>query len=169
MADVTKIQMGPCSVTYKGSDLGHTKGGVTVTYSPDYYESSVDKFGSSVVEKYLVGERMSAEFSLAEFTLANLQVAIAKGTLQGDDAVSVGSFAGKKASETAGLLILHPLALASSDRNSDVSIFKAVVTNELTIEHNNEGEKVLPVIMDGLIDENRSDGSLIGFIGDSIA
>lgn len=169
MADATKIELGPCSVTYKGVDLGHTIGGVVVTYTPEYYESKVDKFGSSVVEKYLVGERLMAETNLAEFTLANLQQAIGQSTLQGDDSVSVGSIAGKKASEKAGLLVLHPLAKAASDRNSDVSIYKAVVTGELKLEHKNDGEKVLPVQFDGIIDENRSDGNLLGFIGDSIA
>lgn len=169
MADATKIQLGPCSVTYKGRDMGHTIGGVTVTYSPDYYETKVDKFGSSVVEKFLVGERMSAEANLAEWTLANLQDAINQSTLQGDDSVSVGSTAGKKASANAGLLVLHPLAAGSTVRDYDVAIYKAVVTSELKIEHKNDGEKVLPVTFDGLIDENRSDGNMLGFIGDSIA
>lgn len=169
MADATKIQLGPCSVTYKGRDMGHTIGGVTVTYTPEFHETVVDKFGSSVVEKFLVGERMTAEANLAEFTLANLQDAINQSTLQGDDSVSVGSTAGKKASANAGLLVLHPLAAGSGVRDYDVAIYKAVVTSELKIEHKTDGEKVLPVVFDGLIDENRSDGNMLGFIGDSIA
>lgn len=169
MADATKVQLGVCSVTYKGQDLGHTIGGVTVTYAPDYHETKVDRTGSSVVEKFLVGEKFSAECNLAEFTLANLQVAINQSTLQGDDSVSVGSYAGKRASANAGLLVLHPIAAGSGVRDYDVSIYKAVVTGELKIEHKNDGEKVLPVNFDGLVDENRSDGNLLGFIGDSIA
>lgn len=168
MADATKIQLGPCSVTFKGRDMGHTIGGVTVTYTPDFYESKVDKYGSSVVEKFLVGEKLMAEFNLAEFTLANLQDAVNQSTLQGDDSISVGSTAGKKASVNAGLLVLHPLA-AGSARDYDVSIYKGVVTSELKLEHKNDGEKVLPVTVDGLVDENRSDGNMLGFIGDSIA
>jgi hypothetical protein len=168
-ADATKIQLGPCQVTYKGRDMGHTIGGATVTYSPDYHETKVDKYGSSTVEKFLVGEKLMAEFNLAEFTLANLQDVINQSTLQGDDSVSMGSVAGKKASLNAGLLVLHPLANASTNRDNDVSIYKAVITNELKIEHSNSGEKVLPVVADGLIDENRSDGNMLGFIGDSIA
>lgn len=169
MADATNIQLGPCSVVYKGVDLGHTIGGVVLVYTPEYHETMVDKFGNSVVQKFLVGERLVAKANLAEFTLANLQQAIGQSTLQGDDSVSIGSVAGKKASEKAGMLVLHPLALAASDRNSDVTIYKAVVTNELTIEHKNDGEKVLPVEFDGLIDENRADGNMLGFIGDSLA
>lgn len=169
MADATKIQLGPCSVTYKGRDMGHTIGGVTVTYTPDFYDSKVDKYGSSVVESFLVGEELMAEFNLAEFTLANLQDAINQATLQGDDSVSVGSTAGKKASANAGLLVLHPLAAGSGVRDYDVSIYKGIVTSELKIEHKNDGEKVLPVTVRGIVDENRSDGNMLGFIGDSIA
>lgn len=170
MADATKIQLGVCDVTYKGVNLGHTQGGVTVTYSPDFHETSVDAYGSSVVEKFLVGERLKAKVNLAEFTIANLQNAINQGTLQGDDAVSVGSKAGKRASVNAGLLLLHPLNSPANDtRQYDVSLYKAVVTNELAIEHKNDGEKVLPVEFEGLIDEGRTDGNLLGFIGDSIS
>jgi len=149
--------------------MGHTIGGVTVTYTPDFYKSKVDKYGSSVVEEFLVGEQLMAEFSLAEFTLANLQDAINQSTLQGDDSVSVGSVAGKKASVYAGLLVLHPLAYAATVRDYDVAIYKAVITSELKIEHKTDGEKVLPVTADGLVDENRSDGNMLGFIGDSIS
>lgn len=168
MADATKIQLGPCTVTYKGRDMGHTIGGVTVTYTPDFHDTVVDKFGSSVVEKFLVGEKFMAECNLAEWSLANLQDAVNQSTLQGDDSISVGSAAGKKASANAGLLVLHPVANASTNKNDDVAIYKAVVTSELKIEHKNDGEKVLPVTFDGLIDENRSDGNMLGFIGDSI-
>lgn len=170
MASATNIQLGVCDVTYKGVNLGHTIGGVTLTYTPDYHETKVDKYGSSTVEKFLVGEKLMAKCNLAEFTLANLQVAIAQGALAGDDAVSIGAQAGKRASAQAGLLVLHPInAPANDTRGYDVAIYKAVVTSEVAIEHKNDGEKVIPVEFDGLVDENRSDGNLLGFIGDSIA
>jgi hypothetical protein len=174
MSDARKIQLGPCSVTVYhpvlGSvDLGHTIGGVAATYTPSFYESKVDKFGDSVVEQFVTGERMKVEGNLAEFALTNLRALINAGTLQGDDSVSVGSVAGKRASDNAFLVVVHPLAYASTVRDYDVSIFKAVSVGELKLEHKNDGEKVLPFVFDGLIDENRSDGSMLAFIGDSIA
>jgi hypothetical protein len=170
MADATKIQLGVCSVVYKGTDLGHTIGGVTVVYNPTFHKTSVDKYGESVVEQFLIGEALSAQVNLAEYTIANLQNAINQGVLQGDDAVSVGSNAGKRASANAGLLVLHPLNSPANDtRQYDVSIYKAIPTSDLKIEHKNDGEKVLPVTFEGLIDENRTDGNMLGFIGDSIS
>lgn len=170
MADATKIQLGVCSVTYKGTDLGHTIGGVTVAYKPSFHKTKVDKYGESVVEQFLIGEELTAKLSLAEFTIANLLAAINQGNAQADDAVSVGSYAGKRASANAGLLVLHPLNSPASDtRQFDVSIYKAIPTGDLEIEHKNDGEKVLPVEFEGLIDENRADGNMLGFIGDSIS
>ena len=169
MADARNVQLGPCRVTYKGRDMGHTIGGVTVTYKPKFHDVKVDKYGDSIVEKFLVGEALEAEANLAEWTLANLTDAIAESTAQGDDSISMGSVSGKKASDQGGLLVLHPLAYADSVRDYDVSIYKAVVSGEVKIENKNDGEKVLPVKFEGLIDENRSDGNLLGFIGDSIS
>lgn len=169
MASANNIKLGVCTVTFKGVDLGHTIGGVTVTYTPEYKETSVDKFGKSIVEKFLVGERVKAKFSLAEWTLANLQKVIDQNTLQGDDSISVGSIAGKKATVNAGMLLLHPIENAASNLNDDFGIYKATIAgSELEIAYNNEGERVLPCEFDGMIDENRSDGNMLFFIGDSI-
>ncbi len=174
MADARKIQLGPCSLTAYhptlGSvDLGHTIGGVAATYTPEFYESKVDKFGNSVVEMFLIGERMKLEGNLAEWALTNLRIVMNQGTLQGDDSVSVGSVAGKKASDSAFMVVAHPIAAGASVRDYDVTLVKAVSVGELKLEHKNDGEKVLPFVFDGMIDENRSDGSMLAFIGDSIA
>lgn len=173
MADARKIQLGPATVTiYHPTlgtvDLGHTLGGVTATYAPEFHETQVDQYGKSVVEQFLVGERMSVEGNLGEFALNNLRALINGGTLQGDDSVSVGSVVGKRASTNAFMAVVHPVA-AGSSRDFDVTLFKAVSVGELKLEHKADGEKVLPFMFDGLIDENRSDGSMLGFIGDSIA
>jgi hypothetical protein len=174
MADARNIQLGPCKLTaYHPSlgtvDLGHTIGGVTATYTPEFHETKVDKFGNSVVEQFLIGERFKLEGNLAENTLPNLRTILNQGNLAGDDSVSVGSVAGKKASANAFMVVAHPLAYADTVRDYDVTLFKAVSVGELKLEHKNDGEKVLPFVFDGLIDENRTDGSMIGFIGDSIA
>lgn len=167
--DARNIQLGVCSVTYKGTLLGHTIGGVTVTYTPTFHETKVDQYGESVAKLFLVGETLEAEFNLAEFTLTNIQAAIDQGTAVGDDSTSIGSNAGKNANTTAGLLVLHPIVNAATNYNDDISIYKAISTGPLKIEMKNDGEKVIPVKMVAIIDETRSDGNLLGYIGDSIS
>jgi hypothetical protein len=170
MADATKIQLGICSVVYKGVDLGHTKNGVTVTYTPDFHKTEVDLYGSTPVEFFLVGESLKAKVNLAEYTIANLLVAINQGVAAGDDAVSIGSKAGKRASTTAGLLVLHPVNSPANDtRQYDVAMYKAIVTSELPLDHKNDSEKMIPVEFESIVDEGRTDGNMLGFIGDSIS
>ncbi len=168
MADATNIQLGACSVSFKGTDLGHTIGGVTVTYAPEYHQTKVDKY-TAPVKSFLVGEMLTVEVNLAEHTLANLKVAINDQTAVSDDALSIGKVVGAVSSLTGGELKLHPLANASTNYNDDITLYKAVVSGELKIELKTDGEKVLPVKWTAHVDEGRSDGNLLGYIGDSIS
>lgn len=168
MADATKVKLGVCSVVLDGTDLGHTIGGVEVMYKPEYHKTSVDKYGSSPVEEYLIGESLSAKVPLAEFTVANLKKAMPQGVQSGSK-LTLGSFAGKKSTDKSGTLVLHPIANAANDRSEDVALYKAVVTSEVTLPMKNDAEKVIEVTFEAHVDESRGDGSLLGLIGDSLS
>lgn len=165
--DATNVTLGVCDVYLNGTHMGLTMGGVEATYSPEYHESKVDQY-SGMIEKYLIGEKWSAKVPLAEFTLANINKAIGESTLSGGK-VTLGSKAGKRASAHAAQLVLHPIANSAGDRSEDVVIWKAVSTGELVIGMKNDGEKILECTFEGLVDESRTDGSLLGLIGDSAA
>lgn len=169
-ADVTNVKMGPCSVTFNGSDLGHTKGGVTVSYEPEYHDITVDKYGNTVVEKVLIGESLKVTVPLAEHTIANLEVAIPAGTDGGSGSrVTIGQDAGELMAQYAHTLVLHPLANAAGDRSEDVVLYKAVVGENIEFVMGNDGEKIAEVIFHALLDESKSAGSRLGLIGDSAA
>lgn len=167
MADVTKVQVGACSVTYNGLDLGHTKGGVEVSYEPTYKDVSVDKYGETVVEKYLTGEKFTAKVPLAEFTIANLRNAMPKSTFAGaaNTRITIGAAAGKKATDSAAQLVLHPLNQGT--RQHDIVLYKAYVASQVVLSHKNDEEKIIEVTFEALLDESRSDGNYLGLIGDS--
>jgi len=167
MADITNVQLGACSVTFNGYDLGHTKGGVEVTYEPVYQDLAVDKYGETVVDKVLVGEKLLAKVPLAEYTIANLKRAIPNATFAGavDSRILVGKSAGGKQSANAYQLVLHPLSEGS--KRHDVVFYKAVVTSQITINHKNDEQKVIEVEFTALLDETKTDGNYLGMIGDS--
>lgn len=167
MADATKVKLGVCSVTFGGTDLGHTMGGVEVIYKPEFHETSVDLYGKSRTESFLIGESLSAKVPLAEFTLANLKKAMPSATLSSATKLTIGARAGKRLTDSTAQLILHPIANAANDRSEDVVIYKAGVTSETTIPMKNDQEKVIEVEFTGHIDESKSDGNLLGLIGDS--
>jgi hypothetical protein len=167
--DATNIKMGPCQITYKGENLGHTKGGVTVTYTPEYYDIMVDKYGNTVVDKVLIGESLKATVPLSEFTVENLLVAMPAAEEGGVGArATIGKDAGEKMAASAGALILHPLINAANNRAEDVVLYKAIVAEEIEVAHNWEGEKLIEVTFQALIDESKASGNRLGLFGDSV-
>ena len=162
--DSTKVTLGVCNINFNGTDLGLTIGGVEVVYTPTFHDTKADQF-TTVIEKFLIAEKLEAKVPMAEFTLAHINKAIAQSTLSGGK-VSFGSYSGKKASAMAHPLVLHPIA-NGSDKSEDVVIFKAVSTGALTISMKNDGEKIIMATFEGLVDSTGADGSMLGLIGDS--
>lgn len=165
-ADIDNVKIGVCSVTFDDVDLGHTKGGVVLSYAPEYHDVTVDKYGNTPVDEVLIGERFVARVPLAEATLANIQVAIPAGETDGSK-VTVGKDSGESMAASAAELVLHPIANDSDDLSEDVVIYKAVVTNTVEVGFTYDGERVLEVEFTALIDESKSSGNRLGLIGDS--
>jgi len=165
-ADVTNVKLGVCSATFNDVDLGHTKGGVVVTYSPEYHDVTVDKYGDTVVEKVLIGEKLVAKVPLAEATIANVTVALPAATGAASK-ITIGDSAGTAMAALAKELVLHPIANDSDDLSEDVVLYKAVVSSEINIEYTYDGERVVEVTFEALLDEDRTDGDYLGLIGDS--
>lgn len=171
MSDVANIKIGACKVTFGGVDLGHTKGGVTVNYSPEYADITADQYGNSVIDKALVGEKMTVKVPLAETQVANLANVLPMGSLAGagNKRLTLGSDAGARLASEAAVLVLHPLVNEASNRDDDVVIYKAVVTGEVELNYSVEDERVVEVEFEALIDTSKSNGSYLGIIGDSAA
>lgn len=169
MAAVSNVSIGACSVVFAGVDLGHTIGGVEVSYAPTYKDVAVDKYGNTTVEKFLMGEKFTAKVKLAEYTMANAAVALPQASQQGATGGRdmIGRAAGRRATNATALLVLHPLRLGSTDRSQDVVMYKAYVGSTVLIPHNNTGEKVMEVLFEAILDETRADGQYLGLIGDS--
>lgn len=168
MADITNVKMGVCSVKFGTTDLGHTKGGATVTYEPDIHDVNVDMYGSTPAEKILIGQRLKATVPVAEATLANLAIAL-PGTTADASAITIGGKVGQVLSDDAETLVLHPVANEPTDLSEDVVIFKAVVVNTIEIPFKVDEERVVELEFEGIIDESKGDGSMLGLIGDSSA
>ena len=169
MADVTNVQVGVCDVSYNGVDLGHTLGGVVVTYEPEYKDVTVDAYGNTPVEKYLIGEKLTAKVPLAEYTIAHLRNAMPQATFAGaaNARITLGAKSGKSAVADAYQLVLHPSR--EGTRRHDIVFYKAYVDSAIELNHTKEDEKVIEVTFVALVDESKSDGNYLGLIGDSTA
>lgn len=169
MGDITKVKVGVCSVTYNGLDLGHTKGGVEVSYEPTHMDVQVDKYGTTVVEKYLTGEKFTAKVPLAEYTIANLRNAMPQASFAGaaNARITLGASAGQAAKTDSYQLVLHPIS--EGTRAFDIVMHKAYVASQITLAHKVDDVKVIEVMFEALLDESKSDGNYLGLIGDSTA
>ncbi len=165
--DITKVKLGTCQVTFNGTDLGHTIGGCEATYEPMFKAINVDKYGGTDVERILIGEKLSVKIPLAETSIANLAAAMPHGT-RGTQKISVGSVAGKKQTLVGFLLTLHPFANATNDKSEDFNIFKAASSEPVMLPYKNDNERVYEVTFTALLDEGRTDGNMLGVIGDSL-
>lgn len=169
MANATQVELGAVDVSIDGVDIGHCEGGAEVTYEPQFQESAVDTYGKTPIEARLMGERLTAKVRFAEYTIANLRKAMPQTQFAGaaNARITIGAKAGKKASDDAVQLVLHPHDKGT--RVHDVVFYKAVVIRSVTLPHTNDGDKLIEVEFLALIDESKSDGNYLGLIGDSTA
>lgn len=169
MASVSNVRLGVCTVTFNSVDLGHTLGGVEVVYEPTYKDVHVDKYGETVVEKKLIGEKLTAKVPLAEYTIANLKAAMPAGQFAGaaNARIQMGKSAGLGMLASAAQLVLHPQDQGT--RAYDVVFHKAIVASQITLVHKTDEEKIIEVEFEALLDESKSDNNYLGFIGDSTA
>lgn len=171
MGSTQNVKMGVCSVVYDGTDLGYTKGGTTFRYAPEYHDVTVDQFGNTPINSYLIGELAEAKVNMAESTLALLHSVCPTATQVVDGNKSKLTFGSKPGIELlsrAKKLVLHPQCMGA-DKSLDVTIHKAAIKSELNLNYKVDGEYVYEVTFVALVDETKLDGNLLFNIGDESA
>lgn len=167
MSDIQNYQLGPCEVSFDGVALGYSKGGVEVTYEPEYHMATVDQYGNSPIDAFLIGEVWKAKVPLAESTVDNLKVALPNGTeAVTGERVTIGKKPGVRMSTLAKELVLTP---TDGDKTDEIVFHTAIVLSPLTIISKPDEPKVYEVEFTALVDTSKADGNLFGHVGDSAA
>lgn len=171
MGNVQNVQIGIQNITFGGRDLGHTDGGCEFGYEPEFTAVTVDKYGNTAVDQVLIGEIVRVTVPLAELTLENLKMAIPSATIVenvdgGGKQIRIGSVAGKRLSEMAETLVLHPSWLPAEDKSLDIKLHKAVITSEVALPFRKDEKTVYEVEFVALIDEEQGEDGLLAVIGD---
>jgi hypothetical protein len=159
MANAQNIKIGHANVIWKGVDLGHTMGGITVSYEPEYTDIKANDF-SGVIDKVLTAEKWTITVPLAESTLANITKAIGTASATSATLSKVGSKTGKRLNAVAGELFLNP-----TDGSEDVVFYKAVPVESVELNYEIDNERIVEVTFEALVDESKTDGNLLGHIG----
>ncbi|KLN95666.1 hypothetical protein QU516_17155 (plasmid) [Moellerella wisconsensis] len=106
---VENIKLGACNVSFKGEDLGFTKGGVEVEISTDTLKVNVDQMGETVVSEFIQGRNIKVTVPLAETVLERLAAIMPGSTLSAEkDVISIMTGIGVNLVEVAQELVLTP-------------------------------------------------------------
>lgn len=169
--DISKVRIGACQITYKGVNVGHTLDGVELTFEREFEDLTVDKYGSSPVDKALTGNKLMAKFKLAQPDFAALNIANPEGEgADGStgDRIGLGSDAGYLLRQDAGELVLRPLKnVASANDSEDVVLYKAVSVENIELSYKVDEQRVIEVTFEALVDETYGVGRRLGHVGPS--
>lgn len=167
------IKLGVCDCFWTPPDseaevfLGLTKGGVDLTYTPEWYEITVDQFGNTLTDAALVGETVSVKIPLAETDTNKLRMFCHTATWDATrKKLTFGRFPGMRLESVAGKLRLHPIA-NGTDLSEDVTIFKAVNRAPLELGYKIDAERIYQTEFFGMIKRANGPGKFLFEIGDA--
>jgi len=164
MSDVSKIELGPAKLNWNDSDMGSTEGGVTVEIEKRTREQTTDQYGESLVDLIETGIRARVRASIAEWTLAELEVAFPEF---GQDTTNKylyfgGEPVGALRASYAKALYVRPYA-ESTDVN-DIVFHLAIPHITGPVTFNNEGDRIVEVTFECVLDTSKAAGKMLGQI-----
>lgn len=169
--DLTQVEIaGPCRLTYKGIDIGHTLDGVELSVDRKTAGVFVDRYGESPVDYVITGTTAKAKFKLAQWQDRSWDIALPEGQntdVAVLDQTGFGTDAGYSLRGDAGILTIHPLKYATGDQSHDVTLYLAVNTNSLVLPYKVKDQLVLEVEMEALVSEQYGTGRRLGHIGNA--
>jgi hypothetical protein len=168
MANIQNLRIGPCSLVWKTQDLGHTLGGVKLTYERKLTDLKVDKYGDSPVDSALTSTMLQIAFKVAEPVAALIQRIIPEGSNNtGGLGQQVGFAAGEGDTmrKYAGLLTMHPLSKVPTDTSEDITVYLAYPSGNTVLNYDANNQRVYEVTMGALVDEEFTAGRRLGHIG----
>jgi hypothetical protein len=154
------VKIGVCALTFDGADLGYTKGGVDVSITTETYTVTVDQFGTTAINDYVIGINCTVTTPLAETSLENLAAVMPAAALVIDGATSskkkvqVTTGVGTNLIDSAGELILHPVALAADNVTEDFILPNAASTGQISFAYSLDAERVFNTVWKAYPDVN---------------
>lgn len=168
--DPANIRLGACVVSYNGSLLGLTKGGVSVDIMTNTKTVEVDQFGNTAVNEYIIGRSVKVKIPVAETDVDSMfrLIGAAGATLTPGSAgvgkyISVTNGVGLSLRAAAKVLILHPHALPTIDKSEDITIPLAATAGTFSFAYKVDEERVYSLEFVGYPDLT---SSLLFYYGD---
>lgn len=152
--DFSNLEMGPCTVNFKTTDLGLTKGGVEVEFATEVTNVTADQFGDTVINQYVKGRMVKVKVPLAENDLTKFAAAFPGVTLVTNGAnkkLVVKAAVGTSLRALAGPLILHPKERAAIDKSRDVTIPLAMAKGDMSFAFKHDDQRIFMLEFEGYV------------------
>ena len=165
-SDTANVKVGVANITFAGADLGYTKGGVEVEVTTEKYTVTVDQFGNSPINDYLIGRSISVTTPLAETTVDNLIITMPGATKIGTGTVKaeVTTGVGVNLIDVADELVVKPQAAV--DESETITIPKAATAGNMSFAYQLDSERIFNVEWSGYPDPTTK---LLYIFGDKAA
>jgi len=158
MADATNfenLEMGPCTPTFKGVNLGLTKGGCEVAIATESTMITADQFGETAIDEVIKGRKVTVKVPMAERDLDKLLAVTPGATLVTNGTkkkLTLGSGVGASLRKSAGVLVLHPKGMPDTDKSRDFVVPIANSKGDMTFAYKVDDQRVFNVEFTGYVD-----------------
>lgn len=145
MGTPANVNMGVCEVTFSGTNLGYTKGGVQVSYTVETMDVIVDQ-EDAPIDSYITGQNFTVTVPLAEENWDVLATVLPGTTLTTDGSkkkLVLSGAAGVSMSDMAAELVINP---TNEDANGNVTVHNAIPTPNISVTFDKENVRVYTVV-----------------------
>lgn len=164
--DLSKIETGPCKITFLGEVLGHTMEGVKLSAKPMLRDRKVDENGDHVIEIVSTGHGLEAKVVFGEKTVTVLRRVIAMSTAVSSTSRGIGRRPGTKATSVAGPLVIHPLSNDDGDETDDVVLHLCVAVDVDEVQAGQVlADRLFGCTFRSMVDETKPNGEILGRLG----
>lgn len=154
--------LGPCTVSYNGVDLGYTEGSVKFMYEGVYKTTQYDQTGETVQNVISMGKKCEVDVPLADTAQAKLDEMI-MGAVDGTTVFKLINSVGVDGRAAAKQLILT--RVGSSDALDKLYVPLAVPTEKIDWGFGKDGQRVSMVKFIGLPSVTSPNVGLIAYAG----
>ena len=133
--DATKINLGPCFLTFDSNELGATAGGVNIIGEMKTREIKCDQSGETVLKEIVTGASLQVQTSLLEMDLAKI------GLFPNVNSNTFYDGTGLDLLDVSKALVVTPVA----DEGVIWTIAKAALKANFTINNDSENPRALGV------------------------
>lgn len=161
------VDVGPAEVNFGESYLGETTGDTSFNYNIDTSEIRSEESG--LIDEIVIDDMVEVTVPLLESDVDHLGLIIPWATIVEDGEekrLQVGSAIGKRLSDYADTVTIHPISLGDS-KAKDINIHKAYpLPGPLEFTYSREGQRVANVAFRALKDYEQPEGEEYFSIGD---